>query len=60
VPTAVPGLVRWGSSPDSVCVFAAALSRAEPDDVIVFASPKSKIFAWPRTVTKIFAGLTSR
>ena len=44
----------------NVCVFAAATSLAEPVEGITFARPKSRIFACPRAVTKIFAGLMSR
>jgi hypothetical protein len=33
---------------------------AEPFASITFANPKSRILAWPRSVTKMFAGLMSR
>ena len=44
-----PGGAPWG-----------ALDGASPAPAVSFASPKSKIFAWPQAVTKMFAGLMSR
>jgi len=42
-------LLPWGGTPQ--------LQPALPDN---FANPKSRIFACPRVVTKMFAGLMSR
>ena len=55
VPTALPGLVRcaWES-----IVGAPKASLAVCG--LIFASPKSRIFACPRSFTKMFAGLMSR
>ena len=57
VPTAMPGLVRLAPSkvtpPDSV-------RPSLPGTAMIFARPKSRIFVWPRSVRKIFAGLMSR
>ena len=58
VPTAVPGLVRCSSL---ITVGAAPSDAAEllcPG--VIFARPKSSIFACPCEVTKMFAGLISR
>jgi hypothetical protein len=52
VPSALPGLVRC-SSDSMVAALIAMLSGLS----VTFASPKSRIFACPRFVTKIFAGL---
>src|SRR5271156_129092 len=64
VPSVEPGLVRCCSS-TAVMVFAAraladATALEEPAMGSIFASPKSRILACPRWVTKIFAGLMSR
>jgi hypothetical protein len=58
VPTAVPGLVRCAS----LITVGAAPSDAEEEcsSGATLASPKSRIFACPRLVTKMFAGLMSR
>ena len=37
-----------------------AQRRARAGEVASFARPKSRIFAWPRVVIKIFAGFMSR
>jgi len=55
-PSIVPGLVRWSES--MVRVAPTVLLKEPP--AITFASPKSRILAWPRLVTKMFAGLMSR
>jgi len=55
VPSVEPGLVRFSSEP-MVGAFMATLSGFR----VTFASPKSRIFACPRFVTKMFAGLMSR
>ncbi len=52
---AVPGLVRFFSAS-----MVAALSLAVTGLTESLARPKSKILAWPRVVTKMFAGLISR
>jgi hypothetical protein len=59
VPSVAPGLVNCCSSIVRVSV-SDAISIGEPALVATFASPKSKILAWPRSVTKILAGLMSR
>ena len=54
VPRVLPGLVRWGSS---------GLATVAPSGVAierVFARPKSRILACPRSVTNRFGGLISR
>jgi len=53
VPTVVPGLVSSASA-------AVVASEACPRRAGSFANPKSRIFACPRSVRKMFAGLTSR
>ena len=58
VPSAVPGFVRWSSSMVSADVALPLL--AEFAAAVIFARPKSRILAWLRLVTKIFAGLISR
>jgi len=58
VPSAVPGLVRWTESAARVAVLSPTLLTASAR--VTFARPKSRTFAWPREVTKIFAGLMSR
>ncbi len=60
VPSVAPGLVRCCTSAVSVCVSAAAFWLAELADGATLASPKSRILACPRLVTKMFAGLMSR
>jgi hypothetical protein len=60
VPKVVPRLVNYCSSMERVCVAAAAMLLAELTAVMTFANPKSSIFARPRFVTKMFAGLMSR
>src|ERR1700746_3148583 len=55
VPSVEPGLVRF-SSDSMVGAFRATLSGWSE----TFASPKSRIFACPLFVTKMFAGLMSR
>ncbi len=58
VPMVLPGLVRWsGSTP---WVAKVSMSIAGSFAKWTFASPKSRIFAWPRLVMKILAGLMSR
>ena len=52
---AVPGLVRF-SSASMVGALSLALAGLKES----LASPKSRIFACPRVVTKMFAGLISR
>ena len=42
------------------CVFSAATLLAELTGAVTFAKPKSRIFACPRLVMKMFAGLMSR
>ena len=56
----VPGLVRCCSSMVPVIVLADATWLDEVADGATLASPKSRILAWPRLVTKMFAGLMSR
>ena len=57
VPSALPGLVRCGSS----CVGPSHRAhRTRGFQADCFASPKSNTLAWPRSVTKILAGLISR
>ncbi len=58
VPIMVPGLVRWSES--TVCVLRDAILLEELPARLTFASPKSRILAWPRLVTKMLAGLMSR
>ena len=58
VPIAVPGLVRCFSS-ISVGRFVFPVGGGLESGAC-FASPKSRSFAWPRFVTKMFAGLMSR
>jgi len=60
VPTIVPGLVRCASSIVRVCVLQDSIWLDELPAGPTFASPKSRIFAWPRFVTKMLAGLMSR
>jgi len=43
-----------------VCVPASAIWLEELAATMTFASPKSRILACPRLVTKMFAGLMSR
>src|SRR5438128_5770203 len=59
VPTAAPGLVRYSSATPAVTSAIAPGSTPGLRNVS-FASPKSRIFACPRLVTKMFAGLMSR
>ena len=47
-------------APELFAVFAEAIWLEEPPVSATFASPKSRILAWPRSVTKMFAGLMSR
>ena len=54
VPSVVPGLVRCCTSLVNVCV------SGELGEGLTLASPKSRILACPRWVTKMFAGLMSR
>jgi hypothetical protein len=57
VPSVLPGLVRYPGSTSYV----ASVSDSEiPFARLTLANPKSKIFACPRFVTKIFPGLMSR
>ena len=56
VPTALPGLVN--SSLTLAVGIAESLTPSAAE--VSFAKPKSRIFARPRFVTKIFAGLMSR
>jgi len=56
VPSAKPGLVRWDST-SMVVAFASALAPCFTESL---ANPKSRIFACPRLVTKMLAGLMSR
>ena len=44
----------------AVAVFADAIWLDELASEVTFASPKSRILACPRLVTKMFAGLMSR
>ncbi len=60
VPSVEPGLVRCCASIVAVIVFADAAWLEELAVGATFASPKSRIFAWARSVTKILAGLMSR
>ena len=55
VPIAVPGCVSRSGWPAVVMVEGFVARR----DGINFARPKSKILTWPRSVTKMFAGLMS-
>ena len=57
VPKVDPGLVRCSLTD---IVFAEAMRLAEGCCASTFANPKSRIFACPRFVTKMFAGLMSR
>ena len=56
VPSAKPGLVRWDST-SMVVAFASALAPCFTESL---ANPKSRIFACPRLVMKVLAGLMSR
>ena len=58
---ATPGLVRCSGSTDAV-VSAETPTASDPRRGFggSLAKPKSRIFAWPRGVIKIFAGLMSR
>ena len=58
VPKVLPGLVSWLLSTPSVArgsALTVALFAA-----LTFARPKSRILGWPRSVTKLLAGLMSR
>ena len=59
VPRAEPGLVICSLESSNVAS-SDAVSPVAPTPLATFASPKSKIFACPRVVTKMFAGLMSR
>ncbi len=48
-------LDSWGN-----CVFSPATLLAEVGGTVTFGRPKSRILAWPRLVTNMFAGLMSR
>ena len=60
----LPGLVRCSADASRVApslVSTEILEADEPAPVkVTLARPKSRILAWPRLVTKIFAGLMSR
>ena len=56
VPSVLPGSVN--SAARERVTSSAASAAAAPD--VAFASPKSRIFGWPRVVRKMFAGLMSR
>jgi hypothetical protein len=60
VPSAVPGLVR--SASDGPTAVGSCDTPVSPIFTLwsTFASPKSRILACPRSVTKMFAGLMSR
>jgi hypothetical protein len=59
VPSAVPGLVRCCSSMSTASGVPSILLQ-ELAVGMTFANPKSRIFAWPRFVTNMLAGLMSR
>ena len=65
MPIALPGVVKCSGSIEAVgvscrCTPWGALGGASPAPTVNFAKPKSRIFAWPRVVTKILDGLMSR
>ena len=61
MPSIEPGLVRCSASTEPVCVLRAAMLLEElAVDGVTLASPKSRILACPRLVTKMLAGLMSR
>src|SRR5260370_19930305 len=57
VPSVEPGLVRCCSSTVSVMVLTGAIVLDELLAFDTLASPKSRILAWPRLVTKMLARL---
>ena len=57
VPSAKPGDVRCSALTPAVTP---ADSMTLPRSDITLANPKSRILAWPRSVTKMLAGLMSR
>ena len=56
----VPGLVNCSALPEPVSVSGDEALLEELRSTVIFAKPKSRILAWPRPVTKMFAGLMSR
>jgi hypothetical protein len=52
VPSVVPGLVRCSGG--SMVAWDDELDSAMSLSKVILASPKSKIFMWPRLVTKMF------
>ena len=61
MPTVLPGLVSCASGTFVVAAdTAASVCGTDFGPAVSFAKPKSRIFACPRLVTKMFAGLISR
>src|SRR6266567_6898631 len=60
VPSAAPGLVRCSSLIAVACAVTPAASTILLATGVTLANPKSRILAWPRFVTKMFAGFMSR